>query len=1092
MKRVLSFLLAGFLLLGAAWAQTTVSGKVLDESGDPLEGVTVLIKGTTSGAFTDTEGNFKLQVPEGSKTLIFTMVGRATIEEAIGGSSMTVTMSSKDVTLDEVVVTALGITREKKSLGYATQEVGGDEVTKVKDVNFINSLSGKIAGVDIKRSSTLGGSANVIIRGYKSLTNNNQALFVVDGIPINNSRSNSGGQTTGRGGYDFGNAAMDINPEDIESINVLKGAAATALYGSRAANGVVQITTKRGSRRKGLGISVSTGVNLGSIDPNTFPTYQNQYGQGYSTIQGWYPEERGFEYYDFGNGSQLAANVYEDASFGPEFDPSVSVYDWRSFYPEMEEWYQQSFPYTAPTDGAADFYETLRQINTNVSMEGGNKDGTFRLSYTNFDMNGIVPNSRIVRNTASLGSSYNLSENFKISSTMNYTLTEGRGRYGTGYDNRNPNQSFRQWYSTSTSMADQLLSYERTGKNISWNPYGSLDPNRATVPHYFDNYYFNAYENVPTDERNRFFGNIQADWQITDWLSFLGRLSTDRYSLVQEERIADGSVDVSSYSRFNRNFTENNLDLILSAEKYFGADEDLSLSGMVGYNNRRTTFNSIFAATNGGLVVPGVYALQNSVNPILAPTESQTSVGVDGYYARFTAGYKRMLYLDLTGRYDVASTLPAGSNAYFYPSASLSFVFSELMNTNGAFTFGKVRANYAQVGNSAGFAILEDFYNLGTPFNGTPLASAPATKNNPNLVPENTVSTEIGVELAFFQNRLGLDITAYNSDTYDQLIPVTTTAANGFTAKYLNAGQINNKGIELSLNGTPVKTKDFKWDIAVNWFKNVNMVVELFGDQDNLQLASVQGGITMNATVGEPYGAIWGTNYVHHTDGSPIVYPHWNTGVRYRKTASPEVIGNIQPDWKMGINNTLRFKDISLSFLVDIQQGGQFFSLDTWYGYATGIYDFTAGTNSEGQPVRALPGDGGGIYIDGAVMQTGNDPETGAPISDGTTNEEAFYTADVYSSLGYVYAPNAYHVWDASFVKLRELNLSYSLPSAIVDRTPLQGLTISFVGRNLWIISKAAPYTDPEAGLSAGNIQGYQSGAYPMVREYGFNVGIKF
>ncbi|MEO0895126.1 MAG: SusC/RagA family TonB-linked outer membrane protein [Bacteroidota bacterium] len=1091
MKRFLSFLMVGMLLSTMAWAQSKVTGKVVDEAGDPLEGVAVLIKGTTMGTFTDNAGSFSLEVPESANTLVLTMVGRATMEQAITGSSLAITMATSDVTLDEVVVTALGISREKKSLGYATQEVGGDEVTKVKDVNFINSLSGKIAGVDIKRSSTLGGSANVIIRGYKSLTNNNQALFVVDGIPISNSRTNSGGQTTGRGGYDFGNFSMDINPEDIESINVLKGAAATALYGSRAANGVVQITTKKGTRRKGLGISVNSGLTMGSIDRTTFPTYQKEYGPGYSTIQGWYAEN-GYEYYDFGNGSVLSQAVYEDASFGPAFDPSVQAYDWRSYYPEIPEWYGQTFPNVAAEDDASEFYETMRTLNTSVSMEGGNEDGNFRLSYTNFDQKGIVPNSQIKRNTANLAAGYKLHPNLKISSTMNYIITEGRGRYGTGYDNRNPNQSFRQWYSTATSMADQLYAYEQTGKNISWNPYGPLDPNRATVPHYFDNYYFNAYENVPTDERNRFFGNVQMDWKITDWLSFLGRMSTDRYAHLQEERKAVGGIDVPSYSRYNLNFAENNLDLILSAEKYFGANEDLSLSGLVGYNNRRTSRNSVFAATNGGLVVPGLYSLSNSVNPINAPTEIESVIGVDGYYARFTAGFQRMLYLDVTGRYDVSSTLPAGENAYFYPSASLTFVFSELMNTDGAFTFGKLRANYAQVGNSAGFAILEDFYNLGTPFNGTPLASAPGTKNNPNLKPENTVSSEVGVELAFFENRLGLDVTAYNSNTFNQLIPVTTTGANGFTAKYLNAGQINNKGLEATLRATPVKAGGFQWDIAVNWFRNVNKVIELFGDQENLQLASVQGGITINATVGEPYGSIWGTNYVYHTDGSPIVYPHWNTGVRYRKTTSPEVIGNIQPDWKMGINNTFRFKDLSLSFLIDMQQGGQFFSLDTWYGYATGIYDFTAGTNSEGNPVRDLPGDGGGIFIDGAVVQSGNDPETGAPISGGTVNEEAFYSSDVYSSLGYVYAPNAYHVHDASFIKLREVNLSYNIPRSIVEKTPLKGLSISLIGRNLWIISKNAPYTDPEAGLSAGNIQGYQSGAYPMVREYGFNLGIKF
>ncbi len=1103
MRRFLLVFTALIMATSLAFAQSSVSGKVLDADGNPVEGAAVVVKGTTVGTYTKTDGSFQLQLPEGATNVVVSFVGMGTQDLAVSGPTMTITLIDQDFMIDEVVVTALGISRDKKSLGYATQEVGGEEVTRVKDVNFINALSGKLAGVSIGRSNQLGGSANVIIRGYTSLTGNNQALFVVDGIIMSNDINNSTNQQTGRGGFDYGNAAMDINPEDIESINVLKGAAATALYGSRAANGVIVITTKKGTRSRGLGVSASFGTTFGMIDPSTFVNYQTEYGPGYSAIQGFYASEydpanpndpAGLEYFDFGNGRELITATYEDASYGAKLDPNLLVYDWRSLYPELSS-YKQKFPLVAGANDASTFYETSRMFNTNVSVDGGSDRANYRLSFTNTDQKGNLPNSQLIRNAVSFAGGYDLTDRLKVSSTVNYVLTEGVGRYGTGYDNRNVNQSFRQWYQVTTDMVDQRNAYEQTGLNLSWNPYGALDPSRATVPHYFDNYYFNRFENYNNDERNRMFGNFQVDYKLTDWLSIMGRMSTDRYSEIREERIAVGSVDVSSYSRSNRSFAENNLDLILSAEKYFG---EMSLSGLVGANYRRTYSESISAATNGGLVTPGVYSLSNSVNNPLAPAETYNKIGADGYFARATFGYAQMLYLDITGRYDIASTLPAANNSFFYPSASLSFVFSELMNTSGSFNFGKVRFNYAEVGNLAPALLVNDIYILNSPFGSQPLSTASAIRRNQNLLSENTRSLEAGLELAFFENRLSLDLSVYQASSFNQIYTADVTAATGRRTDVVNAGQIDNKGIEVQFRAIPVATGDFKWKINVNWAKNVNEVVDLFGDQTNLQIASMQGGVTLNASVGQPFGALRGTNFVYHSDGSAIVYPHFMSGVRFRKTASPEVIGDINPDWRGGIMNTVSYKGLALSFLIDAQMGGDVFSLDTWYGYATGIYDITAGTNSKGGQRRDEPENGGGIYLSElpylndmkTVVQSGTDAN-GVPISDGTVNEEAFYVSDVYNSLGYVYAPNALHVYDASFVKLREVTLNYSLPASIVQKTRLNGIDISVFGRNLWIIYKNTPYTDPESGLSAGNVQGYQSGAYPAVREVGFNIGLK-
>jgi hypothetical protein len=456
------------------------------------------------------------------------------------------------------------------------------------------------------------------------------------------------------------------------------------------------------------------------------------------------------------------------------------------------------------------------------------------------------------------------------------------------------------------------------------------------------------------------------------------------------------------------------------------------------------------------------------------------------------------LYLDLTGRYDIASTLPANNNSYFYPSASLAFVFSELIALDDLISLGKVRLNYAEAGNLAGPLLVNDIYDLGAPFNSVPRASASATRRNPNLVSENTKSYEFGLELGLFgpRPRVNLDFSVYQASSFNQIFQATVTAATGRTVDVVNAGEIQNRGVELSLRGDAVRTGDFRWTVGVNFTRNRNEVISLFGDQTNLQLNSVQGGVTLNATKGQPFGTLRGLNYVYHTDGvTPIVYPFTGSrsGMRYRMSATPEVIGNINPDWLGGIQNTLAYKGVTFSFLFDSQFGGDFFSLDTYYGFATGVYDISAGTNRNGKPVRSNPNDGGGYFPDNEVMmgvvQTGT--TDGVPVSDGTPNTTGFWAGDYANALGYAAAPQAVHIWDASFIKLREVSLTYSLPLSFIGNTPFQSVDISLVGRNLWILHKNSTYSDPEDALSAGNNPGNQSGAYPAVREYGFTIGLK-
>jgi hypothetical protein len=514
---------------------------------------------------------------------------------------------------------------------------------------------------------------------------------------------------------------------------------------------------------------------------------------------------------------------------------------------------------------------------------------------------------------------------------------------------------------------------------------------------------------------------------------------------------------------------------------------------MLGYNSRRTSFSSISAATNGGLVVPGVYALSNSVSAPAAPGESEYQIGVDGIFGQASFGYKNFLYVDLTARRDQSSTLPVANNTYLYPSATLSLIFSELVDIDGL-DFGKVRLNYASVGSDAPAQALVDAYGIGTPFSGVTLASAPGTQNNANLLPENTVSTEAGVELKFLKNRAGLDLSFYNSSTFNQILPAQVSSATGTYYKYVNAGQIDNSGVELSAYFTPVKTSDFQWDVNVNWSRNRNNVVELFGDSQTLLLASVQGGINITARVGQPYGTLEGTTFQRDAaTGAPIVYEwaSWRGGHRYlRGDVGP--VGNIQADWRGGMNNSFSYKNITFSALIDAQMGGNFFSLDSWYGYGTGIYDFQAGTNANGHAIRDYVENGGGMTW--ADVQASN-PHIETPILEGSSSPDAslmMYMNGYGNALGWALAPNELHVYDASFVKLREVALTYQVPTSQLGDLPVAGVDVSLIGRNLAILYKNTPYSDPEAGLSAGNVQGYQSGAYPTLREVGLNLRVKF
>jgi TonB-linked SusC/RagA family outer membrane protein len=1074
MRKFLSVVVCLVVFAVLAMGQTRkLTGQVKNEKGDPVPFATIKIKGSNAAVAADQNGNFSIDAPPNA-VLTVSGAGFESTDIATGTGTTVEAVIKTQNNLQEVVVTALGIRRNKNELGYAAQQVTGDEISKNRSSNFVGNLSGKVSGLEVRQNNALGASTNVILRGVKSLTGDNQALFVVDGVPFNNANTNSGDQKQGGGGYDYGNAAADINPDNIESISVLKGAAASALYGSIGANGVILITTKKGKR--GLGITVNSGIVVGSVDKSTLPKYQKEYGGGYGA---YYEDPTGRFFNRDINGDgvdDLVTPTSEDASYGGKFDPSLQVYQWDAFDPSSPN-FGKARPWVAAANNPNSFFQHPVSLNNSVFINSGTDKGNFKLGYTRNDDKGLLPNSSIIKNIIDFGATYNITDRLTAGASVNFTNINGKGRYGTGYDGasaRNVMTNFREWWQTNVDIKELKDAYFRTRKNITWN---WADPDNL-VPIFWDNPYFVRYENYETDTRNRYFGNVNLNYKITDWLNVLGRISVDNYSELQEERKAVGSVGVPYYSRFNHSWNETNLDLLLNADKKLSAD--WAVKGLLGTNIRKQRDQSIFGVTNGGLFVPGVYSLNNSLNAPNAATEGDRRREVQGVFAGATLSWRNMLTVDGTIRRDASSTLPKGNNVYYYPSVSMGWAFSELMKGSPWLSYGKLRANYAEVGNDAPIYSVNDVYNVLPPIGSVGQATVPGIKNNVNLRPERTRSAEAGLEMAFLKNRLGFDVTYYQTRTVDQIVPVTLSTSTGYTAYYLNSGTVQNRGIELSVFGTPFKTADFSWTVNVNWTRNRNKVLALFKndlgeESQNLVLGSYQGGVTLNASLNQPYGTIRGTDFIY-TNGQKTVDA---TGEYLKSATSNEVIGNINPEWIGGVNNSFKYKNIALSFLIDVRKGGSVFSTDMYYGLATGLYAETAGLNELGKPSRDAVADGGGFIRPGVT-------------ADGKANIVRTENSD-YGAYGYSVNPDAAFVYDASFVKLREAVLTYSIPAKAINHLkPFKGIDLSLIGRNLWIIHKNLPYSDPEEGFSSGNLQGFQTGAYPAIRSFAFNLKLNF
>jgi TonB-linked SusC/RagA family outer membrane protein len=1085
MKRILlvCFLACGVILQSYA-QERAVSGTVLsDEDNSGLPAVNIIVKGTTTGTTTDLDGNYKLNVPSEDATLVYSSIGFVNQEVVVGSQSqINITLSADVTQLGEVVVTALGISREKASLGYSTQEVDGEQLAQAKESNFINSLQGQVAGVQITGTQgALGGASRVTIRGVNSFLGNNQPLFVVDGVPISNENYSDRNQARGFGTtatpYDYGNAAADINPEDIESVNVLKGAAATALYGVRGANGVIVIKTKNGTQKKGIGVSVNSALTMD--DPLRLIPHQRSYGGG--AIQ---PTASGFTEFTQDGQSYNAPIYSKDGAWGPKYDPSVMVRHWDSWDPNSPM-YKETRPWVAPANDYGEFFETGQTWTNSVALEGSNDLGNFRIGYTNMDQKGIIPNGELKRNTLSLNAGYNITKRLRVSTSMNWINTQANGRNVTGYNNANPMQAFTQWWQTQLDVG-RLQNYQYSdGSQQTWNAIGiSADDNGELIsynqnPQFFDNPYFVRNRYLQEDERNRIIGNVELSYEINENFTIAGKAMLDYFNFNANEGIPQGSVEQSLYSETGRTFNETNYDLRLTYNETFG---DFNLNVTAGGNRMHQVRSFSRVSTSGGLALDGFWNLSNSVQQLIYDTSfpNHREWGINSIYALASVGWKNLVYLDASVRTDWASTLPESENPFTYPSVSGSFVFSELL-PSGVISFGKFRAGYGEAANSpAPYSLNSTFSPVAPNFGSASRYATPNDRNNPNLRPEFTKEWEIGLEMNFLKNRVGFDLSYYDRETTDQIVPVDISRTTGYRSQFVNAGTMRNSGIELMINATPVMAGDFRWDLMFNFATYNNEVVDLAPGIESIARGSTWAAQT-RITKGYPYMGVWGEDYIRENyelgtdgtitrnDGAVVVGADGNP----TRTGQRVFLGSAIADFSGGLRNTFSWKGITLGALIDFQQGGVIHSTSLQWAQYSGMTPNTV--FQDGRDIRAS---GDGYIVQGVT-------ESGAPNTTKIDPQTYFQGSNFWR----VASPNLY---SASFVKLRELSLSYQFPKSLIESTPFTDVTIGAFGRNLAILSSDIPYLDPQMTTSPGNDQGLENAQIPSTRSIGFNIGLKF
>ncbi|WP_299754826.1 SusC/RagA family TonB-linked outer membrane protein [uncultured Pontibacter sp.] len=1055
---------------GSAFAQqVNVSGTVTGaDNGLPLPGVSVVVKGTTTGVTTTADGTYQLNAPSADAILMFRFLGYEVKEVQVGNQrTINVQLNLDNQQLKEVVVTALGIERSERSLGYATQEVSGENLTLTKEQNVLGSLAGKVAGVQVTGSSgaSMGGTQKIKIRGVNSLTGGGQPLIVVDGTPISN------GNYASSDGVDFGNLAQDINPEDIASVNVLKGPAASALYGIRGQHGVIMITTKKGAPGSDkVTVQVNSAFSIEKVG-NIMP-YQNMYGGGGS--QTWRTLPNGEKYVD----------ISYDESWGPKMDGTM-VRQIFSFYPQ-DPTFGQLTPFVPHPDNIEDYYETGHTLNNGVSITGGSDKTNYRISANDTRIEGVEPNTWLKRHNIGASLGINLSPKLTASTNINYA---GNSAQRPAQGSEDGSRYLGQWFQRNLDM-NRLRDYKYDdGTFLHWNlrrPSSTTGEVTNYKPLYWNNPFFEAYENTTNDSRDRLFGDIGLSYQLLPDLKLSGFIRNDMYTQSIESRTAFGGKDIPGYSVAKYQNRETNYELMAQYTKEWG---DFSLNGHLGGNLFDLDYSYISQATSGGLSTPGYYNLAASIDRPTSGREFypsyQAQKQIASGYGLVSLGYKDTYFVDASIRRDHSSTLP---DPYWYSSFSGSFVFSELLSWD-PLSFGKFRASYAEAGSDVGVYRTSIDYGVGGIYNGVNTLTVPNTLNNPNIQPAFGRSYEAGIDLKFFQNRFGVDFTYYQQRNKNETIILPVSGASGYGATFVNAGLIENKGIELSLTGTPVQSEIFTWDAIFNLNRNRNKIVELYPGIDAYLLGSTTYSSTSSylyAYEGERFGSLVGQAYQRDEATGKILLGA--NGLPLYTTATHN-FGSVLPDLTGGFQNSFKVWKFDVGAMVDFQVGGQFFSRSKMLAVRTGLDPITVATNDKGMNVRDAVEDGGGVRVDGVYG-----PGTVINGIDVSGQETTVYV-NPQSYYGTT-ARRIYEDWlyDASYVKLREVRVGYTLDKSILGNLPVQSMGIALIARNPAMIWQKAPKGLDPSELSTGgqNISWYESGQLNTVRSYGINLNITF
>ncbi len=1068
------------LITGFAQAQKSISGTILGAKGEALSGVSIVVKGTTQGSKTDASGTYTINATEKS-VLEFSIVGYVSKEVLVGSQSVIdLSMEIASANIAEVVVTALGIKRDKKSLGYSVQEVSGESLSTAKEVNVANSLAGKVAGVQVTRSANgAGGSSRVIIRGSNSLVGNSQPLYVIDGIVMNNNNPNSPGSG---GGIDYGDGISNINPEDIESMSVLKGPNAAALYGQRGSNGVILITTKSGKGQKGIGVKYGVDYSMG--DALVLPDFQDEYGQG---LDGTFTNWRGTD------GKVYTWAVAQAGSIPgmPKLSGGRDRFARSSWGAKMqgqqyEDQWGNVLNFTPQPKTFQEYFNKERALVNNISIDGGNESVTYRLSYANTDINGYTPNNTLKRNNINLSMVAKITSKLELDVKANYIDQKGQNRPTVSDASDNPAYIFiSQPRSIPMSiLANSAWTANDVARQVGYGsvPFVGLEKTYATNsstanPFWTRDHTFNS------DQRQRLMGGIRLSYKFNDWIRLTAKTGTDLYTDQAYRYREKGTYQSSNrngdiFEQVSRVY-ENNSDVLLSLTP--DLVKDFSFAFNLGANHQK--FYSRTTGNDGNqFIVPNLYAINNTLTNSYRFGLSESSI--NSVYLSGQVGYKEFAFVDFSARNDWSSTLSPANNSFFYPAVSGSLILSEALDIkSSALSFLKVRGSLAQAGNSGNPYQLTGAYSLNqNPQGSVPLASFSSVIPDPNLKNELTTSTEIGIEGRFFKNRAGLTVSYYNASTKNQILEVPLPTSSTFAARRINAGEISNRGIEVSLNGSPVKSSNgFRWDITINYSQNRNKVVALADGVDTYVLGADRG-VNVVAQPGKPFGTIVGNGFkwLRNAQGQHLIDPVSGLPLKSNGKILYDM-GNALPDWIGGISNTLRYKSISLSGLIDFSQGGKIYSQSLREELVYGTIK------------KTLPGRDGTYIADGDVALKGSD---GSWTGTGTANAKQVRAQDYWN----VVAPDKDNVVpeellnDASYIMFRELTLSYELPLKLVGRTPFKSIRAGIYGRNLFYLQRKTEGFAPEA--SAFNVNnssmGLESTALPLMRFFGASLNVAF